>query len=674
MRTDPILLSLNGRFSVRTDPAHRWPFLTKRAFLIGLALSTLANLWPAYSSLVVQSSRADHMHLSVGMLIPFVVLLLVNVYLEARGSGLTPSELLTVCCMSFVAAWMQGEGLSGYLLGVITAPHYFASPENRWEELLLQHLPTWAIIPDRDLVLGFYEGLPPGESVPWSAWLPPAFWWALLVLSILTVNLCVSVIFRKQWMDHEKLAYPIATALLQLTGASADTSGKLAALLKHRLFRIGVAITFSIFCWNIATWFVTGLPLFPILAGRPSKYLLTVAPGFPTVVFAFSLMTFVFGYFTRSEVLFSIWFFHLLSVLQAGIFNRLGYDLGSADPWCSFHPAVGWQGFGGMIVLVLWGVWMGRAHFREVWQHAIGTASGGDTDELMSYRTTIVLLFLGLGFGALWLNRSGLAWSPLLGFGFGTAVLYIGLSRIITESGLVAMRGPITAQAFVWHTFGIAGLGPMSAAALSLTFAWFCDGRGLAVTAFAHVPRLGAAMQQKARRLLGPAILTACIIGAFAVGTYIIYEGYHATGGFNFGTVSFASTGSQNGFGISNVTASRIQQGTFSTDWTRVSFLGVGAAFAGLLFWLRYQFPGFPIHPIGFTVAAAPPVADTVSTIFLIWAFKTLVLRMGGLERYRATIPLILGLLIGYLGGVALGLVVDIIWFPGQGHQMHMPW
>ena len=73
-------------------------------------------------------------------------------------------------------------------------------------------------------------------------------------------------------------------------------------------------------------------------------------------------------------------------------------------------------------------------------------------------------------------------------------------------------------------------------------------------------------------------------------------------------------------------------------------------------------------------MAAAPPVADTVSTIFLIWAFKTLVLRMGGLERYRATIPLILGLLIGYLGGVALGLVVDIIWFPGQGHQMHMPW
>ncbi len=322
------------------------------------------------------------MHLSVGMLIPFVILLLANVYFESKGIGLSPSELLTVCCMSMVAAWMQGEGLSGYLLGVITAPHYFASPENRWEELLLQYLPSWAIIPDRELVRGFYEGLPPGQSVPWSAWVTPALWWSLLIVSVLTVNLCVSVLFHKQWMDYEKLAFPIATALLQLTGAAGE-SGKLSVLLKHRLFRIGFAITFCIFCWNITTWFITGLPLFPILSGRPGKYIYTLSPHFPNVIFAFSLMTFTFGYFTRSEVLFSIWFFHFLAIAQAGLFNRLGYDLGSSDPWCSFHPAVGWQGFGGMIVLVGWGIWTAREHFRDVWRHAVGRTSGGDTEELM---------------------------------------------------------------------------------------------------------------------------------------------------------------------------------------------------------------------------------------------------------------------------------------------------
>ena len=26
----------------------------------------------------------------------------------------------------------------------------------------------------------------------------------------------------------------------------------------------------------------------------------------------------------------------------------------------------------------------------------------------------------------------------------------------------------------------------------------------------------------------------------------------------------------------------------------------------------------------------------------------------------------------GYIAGVALGIVVDVIWFPGQGHEIHV--
>ncbi|MDP6042191.1 MAG: hypothetical protein QGG64_26820, partial [Candidatus Latescibacteria bacterium] len=66
-------------------------------------------------------------------------------------------------------------------------------------------------------------------------------------------------------------------------------------------------------------------------------------------------MTIAFGYFTESDVLLSIWVFHILTVLQVGFMNRLGFDMGSSDPWCSFHPAVGWQSFGSLLVFVLWG-------------------------------------------------------------------------------------------------------------------------------------------------------------------------------------------------------------------------------------------------------------------------------------------------------------------------------
>lgn len=645
--------------------------MTKRAFIIGILLSAWANLWPAYVSLVVHSSRADHAHLPLAMLIPFVALIVVNGWLGRTGRGLSASELLTVCAMAMVAACMQGEWLSGYLLGMITAPYYFASPENRWDELLLQYLPDWTVIPDRGLVRGFYEGLPPGEPVPWSAWLTPVFWWGAFLGAILTANLCLSVLFRKQWMEHEKLAFPIATVLLQLTGAS-EERGRINDLIRNRFFRIGFSVTLFIIVWNIATWFVVGMPAFPILKGPSGKHMLTLAQGFPQFVFTFSILTFTFGYFTRSEILFSIWFFHFAAIAQAGIFNRIGFDMGSSDIWCSFHPAVGWQSFGGMIVLVAWGAWIARDHLRRILRHAIGRESGGDTEEMLSYRSAVLLLALSAVFAAVWLNRSGMGWPQVFAFGFGTVVLYLGLSRIIIESGLVFLRGPITAQAFTWHLFGIAGMGPLSAASLALSFAWSCDAKTFGMTMMAHVPRLGAAMNRAGRRPLGPAILAASLVGALTVITYVVYQGYHATGGFNFGTVSFMGTGSLNAFGVCKMTAARIQQGTFGTDWMRVAFLGVGAAFTAVMFWLRYQFPGFPVHPIGFTISAAAPLQNTGLTIFLIWALKTLILKIGGLEKYRETAPLFLGITAGFLAGVALGIVVDTIWFPGQGHEIHL--
>ena len=100
--------------------------------------------------------------------------------------------------------------------------------------------------------------------------------------------------------------------------------------------------------------------------------------------------------------------------------------------------------------------------------------------------------------------------------------------------------------------------------------------------------------------------------------------------------------------------------------------MGVGAAVTAIMFWLRYRFPGFPIHPIGFTISAAAPLQNTGLTIFMIWALKSLILKIGGLEKYRETAPLFLGITAGFLAGVALGIIVDTIWFPGQGHEIHL--
>ena len=130
--------------------------MTRRSLILGLLMASWVNLWPAYSSLVVDSSRADFSQLSIGLLVPFFILLGLNLLLS-QDRGLSPSELLTICCMGMIAACMQGEWLSGYFLGVITAPTYFASAENHWAELIVSRLPEWTIV-DAHATAGFYEG------------------------------------------------------------------------------------------------------------------------------------------------------------------------------------------------------------------------------------------------------------------------------------------------------------------------------------------------------------------------------------------------------------------------------------------------------------------------------------------------------------------------------------
>ena len=66
---------------------------------------------------------------------------------------------------------------------MMAAPRYFASPENRWEELYFDDLPNWMLPLDTPGVVdGFYQGI--WSGVPWGAWLGPIFWAGSIALAI----------------------------------------------------------------------------------------------------------------------------------------------------------------------------------------------------------------------------------------------------------------------------------------------------------------------------------------------------------------------------------------------------------------------------------------------------------------------------------------------------------
>jgi hypothetical protein len=101
-------------------------------------------------------------------------------------------------------------------------------------------------------------------------------------------------------------------------------------------------------------------------------------------------------------------------------------------------------------------------------------------------------------------------------------------------------------------------------------------------------------------------------------------------------------------------------------------FFLVGGGIMSALIFLRHRFVWWPLHPVGLAVSGTHLLRHISFTIFLTWLLKLMVMKIGGPSIYRKSQPLFIGLLVGYVLGVVFSTMLDVIWFPEQGHQVHM--
>ena len=103
-----------------------------------------------------------------------------------------------------------------------------------------------------------------------------------------------------------------------------------------------------------------------------------------------------------------------------------------------------------------------------------------------------------------------------------------------------------------------------------------------------------------------------------------------------------------------------------------MSLFCVGAGLMAVLGVLRYRLPWWPVHPIGLTIAGTNFTRELAFSAFLIWGLKGILLKVGGVTLYRKGRAFFLGLLTGYALSVALSFMVDMVWFRGNGHVVHV--
>jgi hypothetical protein len=383
-------------------------------------------------------------------------------------------------------------GFTGSFLSVISGAMYYATPENNWDALFTPNLSRWLSPTDTQAVRLFYEGLPRGMQIPWDAWATPLATWMSFILVFYGVLFCLGVLLRGQWVENERLVFPLTKLPLAMVDDEDDERSWIGSLFTSRVMWIGFAIPLLLHTWNSMGNYSDAFQKIPVVGN------VTVMTGLPAIPFRLNLPVIGLAYLMPLNVAFSMWFFFLIGQAQRMILSRVGIQIGTGDIWTSgaAGPIISYQQSGAMMVFVAFLLWTAMPHIRRLWRQA---AAGERGDEVLHPRTAFAGLIAGACFMVAWLTVTGLAFYVAVILVFGALGAFIGLSRIVAEAGLPGAQTPMVPQAFITRGFGPEVLGEHDERRGALAEA--DDGRRRPPPLPRHAAGAGPGRRRRARRV-----------------------------------------------------------------------------------------------------------------------------------------------------------------------------
>ncbi len=626
-----------------------------RALLIAIVVTVAMNAFVVLTTQSFHTLCLVSGMLPLGVFLPFIVLaFIVNPLIRVTtGKYLQGWELVLIFSVGYVSAPIA-ELVSRWI-ATIAVPYYLASPENQWAAYVFPHLKGWLVVKtDPEYLRWFYEGMPEGASFPWQVWLVPLFWWVSFFVAIGMVCLSMATILRRQWVENERLPFPLAQVPLELAQDTTRPSG-MTDYMRGKLFWIGFIVPFFIVCWEVVTYFYPGFPSLKVGVSTSKIFFGRDFPPFFTKVNFFII---AFGYFTSLKILFSIWFFNLLGIFQEGYSIRLGIP-----------EHVSEQSTGAFILFVFWGLWMARRQIGRAFGKALGIREDvDDSRELFSYRTAVFGLIIGPLFMVFWLKRAGASNFAAILWTSSLLIFYLGVAKIAAASGLIFLAHPGSATAMVSIFTPKALLGPSNIVSNVLLGCTYQNAKGWVMPAAAHSARLIHMLKNKARTA-GIVVAVTLVLAILANSLTMVYLGYRV-GAFNYGSYVFNRAGPRYWDNMVSE-LKELEKGGPKRPKARLGYFAFGMAMCSFLIFMNYHFTWWPLHPVGFTVAKIYSVRTAAFSFFIVWLCKLIILRLGGMSLYKRIKPFFLGMIVGYAMGLLVTMVVDIIFFPGKGHNLY---
>ena len=638
--------------------------ITLRATLIGIFLIPFNSYWVLHLSYIWDSNRPTSLALLFNVLFTLLVLIGFSTILRRLRPSLafSQSELLTIYAMLCQASVFAGRDMLQVLVPLMGNGFWYATTENEWAQLFHQHLPEWLVVGKQEVLRGFYEG----ESTFYlqthiDAWLLPTLIWVGFCLVIGVTMLCLNVLIRKQWQEHERLTYPIAQLPYEITRAASNVGRMPTAshlFFNRRMMVVGLSIAALLNLLYSLHQIDPAFPTIPLyrgfqLAEKPWSAMNN--PGFRISFFPFAIGV---GFLIPLDLGFSCWFFHLFWHFERIIGDMFGWRSAIGFPREMAQIRGVW------IALFLWTLWMGRAHVKVVLQTIFGRISGtaSDEGEAMRYRTAGIGVLVGFISILAFCLKAGMSlWFAILFF-----ALYLAMSVTITR--IRAELGPPAHDLYnagpdllLTDALGTRRIGNRSLSVMSLFF-WLNH-----LSYRAHpMPHQLEGLKLAHQTRFNPTQLIWVMAIAIFVGALSAAWG-HLHLSYQVGLEQARSWYARAAF---NRLAGWLYNPT-ETSLSGMLYTAGGFGFAVSLLLLRWRFVQWPLHPVGYVVSSWWTFTGLWFPLLISWIIKRVLLSTGGVRLYRRSIPFFIGLVIG---DVIVASIISILGLIFDFRVVYLSW
>ena len=628
-----------------------------RSIVLGFLLVILL----VHLSSVALMLRHDHMgsgHLPRTALFPVIFLALLNAaWKRWKGKALLrSSDLVIVYTLLVVMSSIPGQQFSNYVYFGASGPIYYATPTNGYKELFFDHIKDWLVPsknPEAPVLSYFFEGMPMDPTpIPWRPWVKPLFFWTLFTVLQFLVTVFMAVFISKQWIVHERLIFPLARIASEVAEDDPQDP-RPASLFRSKAMWIAFLIPVVVLTCNGLNFYFPGVPSFNL---RPStKHMFSERPWYELNWIPMNIYFNAMGvaYLVASDAAFSLWFFYVFRRLQA--LARTGMGMG--DHWQFFNN----QAIGAFAFLFVFYVWLARGHLKRVmnltWKGESIALDEEEKDEAKMYRVASVGIVVCGGGLVLFCMAAGI--SPLL----SAAMLLIYFASIVILARIVCEAGAL----FFWISYfgpqnlllkATAGhfLRPVDITNLCLV------GYNLSDACSTILPNIlqgmkscrekGIGLRKVVPLIVGSIVLTCILVHPISLNTIYKAGGVPQLGWWERGAPRGAAR---------SIEYRHVRQESFKTRDVRG--MAVGAGLVGFLCYMRWRYPWWMFHPLGYAGCITGHFADFYwFSIFLGWLAKVLILKLQGVPAWRKYRAVAFGLVAGNTVILFIWSVVQFFW------------